>query len=72
MFTFDEGELINSFFEEEKDITKDAAIQRLEEAITNTDDSDIVEIAKSTAEKLKLLDNDDFIMLLRNLPIITI
>jgi|GEM_PF-3649493 len=72
MFTFDEGELINSFFEEEKDITKDAAIQRLEEAITNTDDSDIVEIAKSTAEKLKLLDNDEFIMLLRNLPIITI
>jgi len=72
MFTFDEGELINSFFEEEKDITKDAAIQRLEEAITNTDDSDIVEIAKNTAKKLKLLDNDDFIMLLRNLPIITI
>lgn len=72
MFTFDESELINSFFEEEKNITKDDALKRIEEAITNTDDSDLIKIAKSTVEKIKSLDNDDFNMILRSLPFITI
>lgn len=68
-FSFEESELINNFFKTPVELSKPEVIAQLEEAKAHTFDPDLVEIAKSTLQKIKNLDDAGFIKIFGDLPI---
>lgn len=68
-FTFEEAELINNFFEESSNVTKEFAVSELNNAKDNTDDTALVEIAQTTIDKITALDDQGFTTLFSSLPV---
>ncbi len=70
-FNYFESELLNSFFEGPScnDTDKVVTIKRLEDARSNTDDPELVQCASDTISKIKMLDNEEFKLLISSLPI---
>ncbi len=71
MFTFEECQLINNFFEDVNfnKLNKIKVIQRLEVAKNNTEEIELIYIAENTISKLKQLDEEKIIHILQSLPI---
>lgn len=70
-FRFEEAELINNFFEDKKGLTKETVVSQLEDAESNTEDNELIEIAMNTIHKIKKLDDQAFENVFSNLPIDT-
>lgn len=69
-FSFDESELINSFFEDIDELpNKDFVIKTLDTAKNNTEDPELVLIANNTIDKIKKLDDTTFKAIFENIPI---
>jgi len=71
MFTFEECQLINNFFEDVNfnNLSKTKVIQRLEDAKNNTKEAELLYIAENTISKLKQLNEERIIHILKSLPI---
>lgn len=70
-FSFEESELINNFFEDVQDITKEKVIEELEQAKEHTEDLELIEIAVTTIKKIKSLDDETFKKVFADFPIDT-
>jgi DNA-binding phage protein len=70
-FTFEEAELINNFFDERENLTKEQVITELQEAEIHTEDPQLIEIAVHTIHKIKELDDPTFEKIFSDLPIDT-
>lgn len=70
-FSYEEAELINSFFENNKNISKEEAIKKLEEAKRHTKELELIQIASNTINKIKLLDNKLLKKIISDIPIDT-
>ena len=71
-FSFEEAELINSFFEDIKEVhAQRKVIDELEQAKANTMDPELIEIANSTIQKIKALDEESFNKIFTDFPIDT-
>lgn len=69
-FNFFDAELLNSFFEGcSGDVNKTDLINRIESAITNTDDPELLQCAQDTLSKIKTLDDVHIQKLISSLPI---
>jgi|LSQX01.3.fsa_nt_gb hypothetical protein len=70
-FNFYEAELINGFFEDVscEDAKASAIISRIENAIANTDEPELIDCARDTANKLKGLSESEFKLLVDSLPL---
>jgi hypothetical protein len=69
-FSFEQYQLLNSFFAgtAAEDVNKDSIIKRLANAISNTDDKDLISIAESTINKIRFMDNKSVVELIGELP----
>lgn len=68
-FTFDEAELINNFFEAAEQTPKTVVINELEDAKSNTDDPELINISNSTIQKIKDLDDITFSKVFNDFPL---
>lgn len=68
-FTFVEAELLNSFYEFIEPGTKSEVIEELEQAKSNTDDKDIINIANSVIQKVYMLDDETFKKVFDDFPL---
>lgn len=71
-FSFEESELINSFFEDIKEVPlKEMVVTELEQAKNNATEPELVEIVNSTIQKIKTLEPEAFNKVFSDLPIDT-
>jgi hypothetical protein len=69
-FNFEQSQLINNFFmTPAKVLTKESMIERLVNAIANTDDENLISIAESTICKIRFMNEKAVQELLECLPI---
>ncbi|MCT4584090.1 MAG: hypothetical protein N4A54_04110 [Peptostreptococcaceae bacterium] len=71
-FNFEESELLNNFLEDVASgiPSKDTIIQRIENAISNTADPELITIAKNAIEKINSLNENEINKLFKSIPII--
>lgn len=67
--TFDEAELLNNFFGAAERTTKLTVLNELEVAKSNTVDPELINIANSTIQKIKGLDDNTFVKVFKEFPL---
>lgn len=69
-FSFEESELINNFFENIQELpSKSTVINELEEAKSNTEDTELIDIVNNVINKISNLGNEAFQNLFSDLPV---
>lgn len=68
-FTFDEAELLNNFFDGNVEVAKSVFIRELEDAKSNTEEKDLIDIANSTLQKIKNFDGNTFKKVFNDFPL---
>lgn len=70
-FTFDETEMLNTLFENPKNVTKDNAIVKLEKTIPYTEEPEILKKLHTLIQKIKNLDVATFQKIFNDFPVDT-